>query len=59
MQNLGSGGAARGPPGRTPEPGTGCRGGVVSLSNVWVQTLADGLVQADQIIGIDAHQTRR
>jgi hypothetical protein len=27
------------------------------LSNVWVQTLGDGLVRADQITGIDAHQT--
>jgi hypothetical protein len=33
------------------------KGGVaVSLMNVWVQT-ADGLVRADQVIGIDAHQT--
>jgi hypothetical protein len=29
----------------------------VSLANVWVQTVADGLVRADQIVGIDAHQT--
>jgi hypothetical protein len=29
----------------------------VSLTNVWVQTLADGLVRADQVTGIDAHQT--
>lgn len=29
----------------------------MSLTNVWVQTLADGLVRADQIAGIDAHQT--
>jgi hypothetical protein len=29
----------------------------VGLSNVWVQTLADGLVRADQVTGIDAHQT--
>jgi hypothetical protein len=29
----------------------------VSLSNVWVQTLADGLVRADQVVGIEAHQT--
>jgi len=27
------------------------------LTNVWVQTAADGLVRADQIVGIDAHQT--
>ncbi len=30
---------------------------VVSLTNVWVQTQGDGLVRADQITGIDAHQT--
>jgi hypothetical protein len=29
----------------------------VGLSRVWVQSLADGLVRADQITGIDAHQT--
>ena len=29
----------------------------VSLTNVWVQTAADGLVRADQVVGIDAHQT--
>jgi hypothetical protein len=29
----------------------------VSLTNVWVQTLGDGLVRADQITGIDAHRT--
>ena len=29
----------------------------MSLTNVWVQTQADGLVRADQIAGIDAHQT--
>ena len=29
----------------------------MSLTNVWVQTLGDGLVRADQIAGIDAHQT--
>ncbi len=29
----------------------------VALTNVWVQTLGDGLVRADQITGIDAHQT--
>jgi hypothetical protein len=27
------------------------------LTNVWVQTLGDGLVRADQITGIDAHRT--
>jgi hypothetical protein len=29
----------------------------VSLVNVWVKTWADGLVRADQIVGIDAHPT--
>jgi hypothetical protein len=29
----------------------------VSLTNVWLQTQGDGLVRADQITGIDAHQT--
>lgn len=29
----------------------------MSLTNVWVQTLADGLVRADQIVGIEAHRT--
>jgi hypothetical protein len=29
----------------------------VSLTNVWVQTQGDGLVRADQIVGIEAHQT--
>lgn len=29
----------------------------MGLTNVWVQTLADGLIRADQITGIDAHQT--
>jgi len=29
----------------------------MSLTTVWVQTQGDGLVRADQIIGIDAHQT--
>jgi hypothetical protein len=29
----------------------------VGLTNVWVQTLGDGVVRADQITGIDAHQT--
>ena len=29
----------------------------MGLSRVWVQTLSDGLVRADQITGIDAHQT--
>jgi hypothetical protein len=29
----------------------------MSLTNVWVQTQADGLVRADQIVGINAHQT--
>jgi hypothetical protein len=29
----------------------------MSLANVWVQTQGDGLVRADQIVGIEAHQT--
>ena len=29
----------------------------MSLTNVWVQTWADGLLRADQIVGIDAHPT--
>jgi hypothetical protein len=29
----------------------------MGLSRVWLQTLGDGLVRADQITGIDAHQT--
>src|ERR1043165_6099193 len=29
----------------------------MGLERVWVQTLSDGLVRADQITGIDAHQT--
>jgi hypothetical protein len=29
----------------------------VSLTNVWVQTHSDGLVRADQVIGIEAHMT--
>jgi hypothetical protein len=29
----------------------------VGLTNVWLQTLGDGLVRADQITGIEAHQT--
>lgn len=29
----------------------------VGLSNVWVQTHSDGLVRADQVIGIEAHST--
>jgi len=29
----------------------------MSLVNVWVHTQRDGLVRADQIVGIDAHQT--
>ena len=29
----------------------------MSLRNVWMQTAADGLVRADQITGIEAHQT--
>lgn len=29
----------------------------MSLTSVWLQTLADGLVRADQVVGIDVHQT--
>jgi hypothetical protein len=29
----------------------------VSVTNVWVQTAADGMVRADQVVGIDAHPT--
>ncbi len=29
----------------------------MSLTNVWIQTQSDGLVRADQLTGIDAHQT--
>ena len=29
----------------------------MSLVNVWVQTHSDGLVRADQVIGIEAHTT--
>lgn len=29
----------------------------MSLSKVWVQTQSDGLVRADHVVGIDAHQT--
>jgi hypothetical protein len=29
----------------------------MSLTNVWLQTLRDGLVRADQLAGINAHQT--
>jgi hypothetical protein len=29
----------------------------MGLDRVWLQTLGDGLVRADQITGIDAHQT--
>jgi hypothetical protein len=27
------------------------------LGNVWLQTTGDGLVRADQVVGIEAHQT--
>lgn len=30
---------------------------MVSLTSVWVQTQGDGLVRADQVVGIDAHRT--
>jgi hypothetical protein len=29
----------------------------MSLSNVWLDTLADGLVRADQVIGVHTHRT--
>jgi hypothetical protein len=29
----------------------------MSLTSVWLQTLGDGLVRADQVVGIDVHQT--
>lgn len=29
----------------------------MSLTNVWLQSLGDGLVRADQVIGIDSHET--
>ena len=29
----------------------------MSLTNVWLQTRGDGLVRADQVAGIEAHQT--
>lgn len=29
----------------------------MSLTNVWLQTLGDGLVRGDQVVGIDVHQT--
>jgi hypothetical protein len=29
----------------------------VSLVSVWLETQGDGLVRADQVVGIDAHQT--
>ena len=29
----------------------------MSLDNVWIQTLSDGLIRADQVVGIDAHPT--
>jgi hypothetical protein len=29
----------------------------VSLTNVWLQTLADGLVRADRIVGVHSHPT--
>lgn len=29
----------------------------MSVTNVWVQTQSDGLVRADQVVGIDAHRT--
>jgi hypothetical protein len=32
-------------------------GNAVSLTNVWLQTHSDGLVRADQVVGLDVHQT--
>jgi hypothetical protein len=29
----------------------------MGLTSVWLQTLGDGLVRADQVVGIDVHQT--
>ena len=29
----------------------------MSLTNVWLSTLADGLVRIDQVVGADAHRT--
>jgi hypothetical protein len=29
----------------------------MGLTNVWFQTLGDGLVRGDQVVGIDVHQT--
>lgn len=29
----------------------------MSLTNVWLRTLGDGLVRGDQVVGIDVHQT--
>ncbi|TCK21096.1 hypothetical protein [Pseudonocardia endophytica] len=29
----------------------------MSLTNIWIQTRADGLVRADQVSGIEAHRT--
>jgi hypothetical protein len=29
----------------------------VTLTNVWLQTQSDGLVRADQVVGVDVHQT--
>lgn len=29
----------------------------MSLTNVWLDTLADGLVRADQVIGVQTHRT--
>jgi hypothetical protein len=34
-----------------------CEEAAVSLTNVWLQTRGDGLVRADQVAGIEAHQT--
>jgi hypothetical protein len=29
----------------------------MSLGNVWLPTVADGLIRADQVTGIEVHQT--
>ena len=29
----------------------------VGLTNVWIRTLSDGLIRADNIVGIDTHRT--
>src|SRR5919112_951155 len=36
---------------------TSQEGSAMSLTSVWLQTMGDGLVRADQVVGIDVHQT--